>query len=353
MDYKNFNKKKILITGHTGFKGSWLSLWLHMLGGKIIGVSKNIPTSPSHYKLLKNIYLDDLRGDIANLTFVNDIINNYRPDYIFHLAAQSLVLPSYKDPYNTYISNTIGTLNILESLKQSNHDCVAVMITSDKCYENIDQVVNYKESDRLGGSDPYSTSKSSAELIIHGYNNSFFQSDTSKVLIASARAGNVIGGGDWATNRIVPDCVRSWSDNKKAILRNPDSTRPWQHVLEPINGYLRLASTMRDNPELSSESFNFGPTNNTSFTVKDLVSELAQCFETAEWVINIDHNNLHEHKLLSLDCGKAIELLNFQSKLDFELTAQWTGDWYNYFYKSQSQDIIKVSEKQIDDFLNL
>ena len=345
-----FKNKKVFVTGHTGFKGSWLSKWLSILGAEIHGVSLDIPTNPSHYELLNINFRSDERYDISSFKDIYKSIESIKPDYVFHLAAQPLVLKSYENPYTTYMSNSVGTLNILESLKRLNHDCSAVIITSDKCYENIGKKVNYSENDRLGGVDPYSTSKASAELIFKGYCNAFFFSTESNIQIASARAGNVIGGGDWALDRIVPDCMKSWAKKDNVILRNPAATRPWQHVLEPINGYLRLAAELTTNTKINCESFNFGPIEPESYTVENLVSELSVYFEGSNWSTESDNNNLHEANLLSLDCEKALKLLNYKSKLDFKLTSEWTSKWYDSFYKKSVKEHSKYTEQQIIEF---
>jgi len=345
-----FKNKKVFVTGHTGFKGSWLSKWLSILGAEIYGVSLDIPTNPSHYELLNINFKSDERYDISSFKEIYKSIESIKPDYVFHLAAQPLVLQSYEDPYTTYMSNSVGTLNVLESLKRLNHDCSAVIITSDKCYENIGKKVNYSENDRLGGVDPYSTSKASAELIFKGYCNAFFNTTESNIQIASARAGNVIGGGDWALDRIVPDCMKSWAKKDNVILRNPAATRPWQHVLEPINGYLRLAAELTTNTKINCESFNFGPIEPESYTVENLVSELSVYFEGSNWSTESDNNNLHEANLLSLDCEKALKLLNYKSKLDFKLTSEWTSKWYDSFYKKSVKEHSKYTEQQIIEF---
>ena len=345
-----FKNKKVFVTGHTGFKGSWLSKWLSILGAEIYGVSLDIPTNPSHYELLNINFRSDERYDISSFKEIYKSIESIKPDYVFHLAAQPLVLKSYEDPYTTYMSNSVGTLNVLESLKRLNHDCSAVIITSDKCYENIGKKVNYSEDDRLGGVEPYSTSKASAELIFKGYCNAFFNTTESNVQIASARAGNVIGGGDWALDRIVPDCMKSWAKKDNVILRNPAATRPWQHVLEPINGYLRLAAELTINTKINCESFNFGPIEPESYTVENLVSELSVYFEGSNWSTESDNNNLHEANLLSLDCEKALKLLNYKSKLDFKLTSEWTSKWYDSFYKKSVKEHSKYTEQQIIEF---
>ena len=232
---KSFYNKTIIITGHTGFKGSWLTLWLKNLGAKIIGISNNIPTKPSFFeetKLKRGIV--DLRLDLKNLKKLDLIFKKYKPDFVFHLAAQSLVKESYDFPIKTFQSNTVGTLNVLECIKNLKQKCISIIITSDKSYKNLEIKRGYRENDLLGGKDPYSASKASAELIIQSYINSFFNTKFNNKLIAIARAGNVIGGGDWSKNRLIPDCIKAWSKNKTAIIRNPSSTRPWQHVLEAL-----------------------------------------------------------------------------------------------------------------------
>ena len=258
MFYK-FKNKKVIITGHTGFKGSWLTLWLKLLGAKIIGISLDVPTKPSHYdKLNLGKKIINIKLDIRNLKKLEKIFKKYQPDYVFHLAAQSLVKKSYTDPIETFTTNTIGTMNVLESLKKINKKFAAVIITSDKSYKNLEIKRGYHEKDLLGGKDPYSASKGAAEIIIQSFVNSYFKKNKSKN-IAVARAGNVIGGGDWSENRLIPDCIKSWSVNKKAMIRNPKSTRPWQHVLEAIRGYLTLAICLYKDHKLHGEPFNFGP----------------------------------------------------------------------------------------------
>ena len=349
----NFKNKVVLVTGNTGFKGSWLSLWLNLMGAKVIGVSKDIPTIPSHYKLNNKFYLKNEKFDLSNKKLITKIIKNIEPDYLFHLAAQPIVLESYSDPYATYLSNTVGTLNILESLKESNHKCTAILITSDKCYENINKKVNYKENDRLGGLDPYSSSKASAELIIRSYYESYFKTKSSNVRICSARAGNVMGGGDWAKHRIVPDCMKSWSEGKKVIIRNAKSTRPWQHVLEPLSGYLALAKSLSKDQNLNGEAFNFGPNSSSSHTVKELVDNLSLYYPGSESKVIPDKNKRYEANLLSLNCLKAKKLLNWSSKINFKNTAKMTSQWYETYYNSSPNNAYKLSLEQIERYISL
>ena len=258
-----FNKKKVLITGNTGFKGTWLSLWMHNLGANVVGISKDLPTKPSHYDSIGlNQKINTRKIDISNnLKFRNEI-KKIKPDFIFHLAAQAIVKKSYTNSKDTWNSNLIGTINILEALRKIKKETIVVLITSDKVYKNIETKKGYKENDTLGGIDPYGASKSATEIAIKSYVKSFFSEKKNKAFISIARAGNVIGGGDWSENRLIPDCIRSWSKNKGVVIRNPQSTRPWQHVLEVLYGYMTLAVKLKENKKkLHGEAFNFGPSN--------------------------------------------------------------------------------------------
>ena len=344
-----FSNKRVLVTGHTGFKGSWLGYSLKFMNADIFGISLDIPTSPSHYMLDKSIYIEDLRLDIRNLNEIKNAIREISPDFIFHLAAQPIVLDSYEDPVKTFETNTIGTLNVLESIRCMTTGCSSVIITSDKCYENVEKNDGYKESDRLGGKDPYSASKGCAELIFHSYYNSFFSDDITKYRIATARAGNVIGGGDWAKNRVVPDCMQSWNKQEDVILRSPNSTRPWQHVLEPISGYLKLAAQLKSDKRIVGESYNFGPSHNYNKTVKDLVTELMKPWKTSNYKID-QTGNVNEANLLALDCEKARNDLRWSQKLSFKQTADWTANWYHTFYTEGKSEAFKITKKQISEY---
>ena len=309
---KNFKNKKVLITGHTGFKGSWLAMWLNILGARVVGISNNFPSSPNHYKLLnlnKKILSKNL--DIRNSKVLKRFIRKYEPDFVFHLAAQSIVRTAYENPIKTWSTNTIGTINILESLRQLKKKCIAVIITSDKCYENLEIKRGYHENDRLGGKDPYSASKASADIAIRSYISSFFSNKKNKVLIATARAGNVIGGGDWSSNRLIPDCVRSWSKKKKVLIRSPNSTRPWQHVLEAIYGYITLAINLNKNPSLHGEAFNFGPANNQNYKVVSVIKLMKKYWQNVSWKLYKNNNKIFkESSLLKLNSQKAKKILN-------------------------------------------
>ena len=329
-----FKNKKIIITGHTGFKGSWLTFWLTSLGAKICGISKDVPTKPSLYNTLKlKKKILDLRVDIRNLKTLKKIVKNFKPDFVFHLAAQSLVKKSYSDPTNTFTTNAIGTCNLLESLRYLKNKCNVVLITSDKSYKNLEILRGYKETDELGGYDPYSASKGCAEFIIQSYIKSFLKKKKN-IRIGITRAGNVIGGGDWSDNRVVPDCFKSWSLNKKVTIRSPNSTRPWQHVLEVISGYLTLARKLNQKDDLNGEAFNFGPKNSQDKTVKDVILEIKKHLPTFKWTIK-KNKLFSESKLLKLNSSKAMKKLKWSNKLSFYETLKMTTNWYEAFYKKK------------------
>ena len=283
---KYLNKKKIIITGHTGFKGSWLTLWCILSGAKVYGISNSITSNPSHFKELKlNRRISSFNININNFKKLNKVFKKIQPDYVFHLAAQSLVTKSFEKPIETFSSNTIGTLNVLNSLLSIKKRCHAVIVTSDKSYKNLELERGYKEDDLLGGKDPYSGSKGAAELIINSYFNSYiiFKKNLS---ITIGRAGNVIGGGDWSIDRVVPDCMRSWSNNKVVKIRNPNSTRPWQHVLEVVRGYLQSAILSKKlRKKLNGEAFNFGPNNHQNKNVIQLVKEMKKHWVKVKWKV--------------------------------------------------------------------
>lgn len=351
-----FKKKKVLITGNTGFKGSWLTVWLLKLGANIVGISKDIPTSPSMYNELK---LEDkichFQEDIRNLSKIIKIISSEKPDFLFHLAAQPIVSTSYIDPIETVSTNVIGTTNILESLRISNHKCTAIIITSDKAYDNVEQLEGYKEDDTLGGKDVYSGSKGAAELIIKSYDHSFFKSKISNLRFAVGRAGNVIGGGDWAKNRIVVDCMKAWSKDQVVEVRAPKATRPWQHVLEPLSGYLQLAHELYLNKDLQGEAFNFGPDAEQNQSVEKLIIELCKYWNTKDKKNKFYEitNNIpfHEAKLLRLNCDKAFLHLKWNASMNFRETVEFTSKWYYDFYKLNNNMYDKTL-KQISDYEN-
>ena len=334
-----YSNKKVLITGNTGFKGGWLSVWLLKLGAKVYGLSKDIPTEPSMFKELKlKNEINHYESDVRDFDSVRSIIEQVKPDFVFHLAAQALVSVSYADPIETITTNVIGTTNILEALKQSNHHCVGIFITSDKCYDNVEWEWGYKETDSLGGKDIYSGSKGAAEVVFKSYFHSFFNSDKSNVKVATTRAGNVVGGGDWAKDRIVPDCMRAWSKNEIVEIRSPSATRPWQHVLEPLSGYFALGQQLYSQENINGESFNFGPMSQYSHTVKDILKDMSQYWNIKDLskVYKItDDIKFHEAGLLKLNCDKALFHLKWVPTLNYEQLVAFTGFWYYSFYKDQ------------------
>jgi CDP-glucose 4,6-dehydratase len=351
---KIYKNKTILITGHTGFKGSWLSLWLHSLGANVVGLSNGIPSQPSNYSASK---IDDVvhtnNIDIRDYESVKKLVINTEPDFIFHLAAQSLVRPSYDNPLDTISTNLIGTANILESVKLLNKNAVVVMITSDKAYDNVEWVWGYRETDRLGGKDPYSASKGMAELAIRSYTESFFNTSDSHITLGVARAGNVIGGGDWAKDRIVPDCMSAWSKGDIVEIRNPNATRPWQHVLEPLSGYLILGANLHNNKKNHGEAYNFGPSANQNYPVSELIEQMAISWDKVRWKdTSKKHKHLHEAGLLKLNCDKALLDLNWEPTLQFDNTVKMTIDWYKRFYDKDSNSMFNFTLLQIEEYVN-
>jgi len=348
--YKN---KKILITGNTGFKGSWLTVWLLKSGARVYGISKDIPTEPSMFKELglenKIVHYAE---DIRDLDAMVRIIKEMKPDFVFHLAAQSLVSVSYSDPIETISTNVLGTAYVLEALKESNHNCVSVIVTSDKCYDNVEWVWGYKETDTLGGKDIYSGTKGAAELIFKSYYHSFYNKDKSNVKLASTRAGNVVGGGDWAQDRIVPDCMRAWSRNEIVEIRSPNATRPWQHVLEPLSGYLALGQQLYVGENFSGESFNFGPMSQYSHTVEELLQDLSKYWniqDSSEAYQITGDIKFHEAGLLKLNCDKALFHLNWLPSLSYEQFIEFTGSWYYNFYKKQG-NMLDYTLEQVEKY---
>ena len=344
--------KKVLVTGNTGFKGSWLSIWLLEIGAEVFGLSNGIPTSPSNFEVsdIKD-HIKYFNIDVTDFQSVYKIVEEVKPDFVFHLAAQAIVKDSYTDPLNTFSVNVIGTANILEALRLLNNKCTAVMITSDKCYDNVEWVWGYKETDPLGGKDPYSASKGGAELVIKTYAESFFKKDSSNVKLASARAGNVIGGGDWAGYRIIPDAVRSWSNSEELIIRSPKATRPWQHVLEPLSGYLLLGQKLYHDENLCGESFNFGPKPETNFSVEQLLSEMSKYWDDVKWKSVESDSNVKEAGLLKLNCDKALFYLDWLPNLSFENTVRIVAEWYKAYYENSQSNMFLVTKNQINEYV--
>ena len=353
MPFQNIYKgKTVLVTGHTGFKGSWLTLWLKELGANVIGISKDIPTIPSHFQLLElEKDINHIILDVTNKELLQSSISSYSPDFIFHLAAQPLVNESYKNPTDTFLTNVMGVNNVLESVRLLNKQCACIIVTSDKCYDNIDIKRGYRENDILGGKDPYSASKGAAELVFKGYFHSFFKNQTLSRVV-TARAGNVIGGGDWAKNRIIPDCIRAWESGENVQIRNPNATRPWQHVLEPLSGYLHLGYLLWTDSKYNGESYNFGPNAGESSSVVKLIDKMSHAFYNGGKIKYdiIDDESFHEASLLALDCNKAKSELGWSQTLSYDELCALTADWYKN-YKSQICKTLTIT--QINTFTML
>jgi CDP-glucose 4,6-dehydratase len=337
--------KRVLVTGHTGFKGAWLSEWLIQLGADVAGLALSPPTTPSLFSQLQlGSKLNHTVGDVRDLRLVTQMIDKVRPDFVFHLAAQPLVRLSYEHPVETYETNVMGTVNVLEAIRRAERRCSVIMVTTDKCYENKEWVHSYREEDPMGGHDPYSSSKGAAELVIAAYRRSYFSDADCEIRTASARAGNVIGGGDWALDRIVPDCIRALLKNEPIPVRNKVATRPWQHVLEPLSGYLWLAACL-ENPRLAlsggadsahsanirlsalESAFNFGPALSSNRTVAELVKELLRHWP-GRWDDKSAPGAVHEAKLLNLATDKARHFLGWMPVWAFSETIEATVEWY-------------------------
>lgn len=343
--------RRVLVTGHTGFKGSWLCAWLLGLGAKITGFSNGIPTTPSSFEALSlGDKITDLRGDVRDRAAIGKALDTSRPEIVFHLAAQALVRLSYDNPVETFETNMLGVMNILEEARKRPFIKAIVVITSDKCYRNNEWVWGYRETDRLGGADPYSASKGCAELIAHSYFQSYFRDGA---CCATARAGNVIGGGDWAKDRIVPDCARAWAEGRAVEIRSPFATRPWQHVLEPLSGYLAVASQLLKG-RFAGQSYNFGPPADVNNSVEEVVNSLALYWNGFK--STIDRTGCHGKKecdLLKLCCDKALADLDWKATLRFEETIRYTAEWYACYYAQTAvPDMWNYTQGQINAYVN-
>jgi CDP-glucose 4,6-dehydratase len=342
-----FKDKKVFITGHTGFKGSWLTSILLEIGADVMGYSLFPEYSPNHFELLNlSSRIKHVIGDIKDASMLSDKINKFKPEFVFHLAAQPLVQKSYQQPVETFNTNVIGTVNLLEAVRNCDSVRSLIVVTSDKCYENVEWIWGYRENDKMGGHDPYSASKGAAELVFSSYSRSYFNS-RKNLGYASVRAGNVIGGGDWSDNRIIPDCVKAINKKISIEIRNPYSTRPWQHVLEPLSGYLLLAAKIYEKPDFYSGSWNFGPSSNEVRTVVDVANEMVNYLESGSVMVVPSLNN-HEANLLQLNCDKAHQLLNWQPRWGFSETMYYTADWYKK--NMLGYDSIEITRKQIKDY---
>ncbi|MEW6606608.1 MAG: CDP-glucose 4,6-dehydratase [bacterium] len=354
-----YENRRVLVTGHTGFKGGWLSVWLTELRAKVIGYSLQPPTQPNLFESINlNDKIEHIIGDIRDEKNLLAIFEEYQPEFVFHLAAQPLVRFSYKEPKFTYETNIMGTVNLLEAVRKSRSVKVCVIITSDKCYENKEWIYGYREIDPMGGYDPYSSSKGCAELITASYRNSFFNpKDYGKihqVSLSSVRAGNVIGGGDWGEDRLIPDCVKSFSKNKTVLIRNPHATRPWQYILEPLSGYLLLGALMYENGAKYSSGWNFGPNDESIIKVEEIVKCLIKHWGSGDY--QIDTSNVtqpHEASLLKLDISKVRALLGWKPIYHIYESLEKTIMWYKSFYNDVGlEKLYEITVQEIRNYIN-
>ena len=347
--------KRVLVTGHTGFKGSWLSIWLHELGAEVVGVSQDPFTNRDNYVLsgIGNKMMADLRSDICDGQKMKEIFQKYQPEIVFHLAAQPLVRYSYEQPVETYEANVMGTIHVMEAIRATSSVKVGVMITTDKCYDNKEQMRGYKEDDPFGGYDPYSSSKGACEIAIQSWRRSFFNpEDYGKkhhVSLASVRAGNVIGGGDWALDRIIPDCIKALEQDKVIDIRSPKAIRPWEHVLEPLSGYMLLAKKQWEHPTEFCEGWNFGPESESVSTVWEVATELIKNYGKGKLKDSSDPNAVHEAKLLMLDITKAKTKLGWKPRMNMQQCMQLVADWYKRY---QTEDVYQLCVEEIEKFIN-
>lgn len=346
-----YKDKVVLVTGHTGFKGSWLTIWLNELGAKVIGYSLDPATSKDNFELSHlSSKIVDIRGDIRDREKLQRVFEEYNPEYIFHLAAQPLVRESYETPIYTYEVNVMGTINVLECMRKSESAKVGIFITTDKCYENKEQVWGYKENDALGGYDPYSSSKAACEILINSWRQSFMNpSDYIQhgKAIASVRAGNVVGGGDWSKDRIIPDCIRAIENNQTIKIRNPQAVRPWQHVLEPLSGYLLLGQKLTEDPIAYSEAWNFGPNTESIQTVWEIAEQIIEHYGEGKLEDVSGEKHLHEAKLLNLDVSKAKFKLKWMPRLNIDETIRMTVEWYLSYKKC---NVYELCVEQINQY---
>jgi len=343
--------KRVFLTGHTGFKGSWLTFWLRQLGAKVCGYSNGQLTSPSLFQILdlENCIEENIIEDICNYNALKIAVNKFQPEIVIHMAAQSLVRKSYINPLETYATNVMGTANLLESVKLASSIRSVVVVTSDKCYKNNEWVWGYREDDMLGGHDPYSSSKACAEIITSAYIDSYFGNiGDKKIGVATARAGNVIGGGDWADDRLVPDMFRAIKNSQELAIRNPMAERPWQHVLEPLSGYLILARALYEEGKTYNGSWNFGPYESDVRSVQEVIIALNSELKVGcNWVLD-RQKSPHEAGLLKLDCSKASRLLGWRPRLTLEQTVQLVAQWYGQL--DAGEDMTKLTGNQIKKF---
>ncbi len=345
---KSYAGKRVLVTGHTGFKGTWLIQILRILGADVAGYALPPETEESHFESLGiQEKIMNVFADIRDLDKLKRVFEEFKPDVVFHLAAQALVKESYLDPVNTVETNVLGSANLLEAVRLTNSVQALVYVTSDKCYENFEWEWGYRENDSLGGRDPYSASKAAAELIFSSYSRSYFENRTS-FGAASVRAGNVIGGGDWSLNRIIPDCVRAFQNDGEITIRNPEATRPWQHVLEPLSGYLLVGANLMINPLKFNGAWNFGPPASQVRTVFEVASTVMEHLQAGRLNIELDDRTFHEAKFLQLNCDRANQLLGWSTRWNIESTLKKTAIWYKEFYSAKP--VMEITNAQIHEY---
>lgn len=352
MDPAFWNHKKVLVTGHTGFKGSWLSLWLQSLGAEVVGLALEPPSQPNLFEIgAVGAGMDSVIGDIRDRDTVAALMQRSGTEIVFHLAAQSLVRYSYSEPLETFSTNVMGTAKVLDAARHTESVRTVVAVTTDKCYENLESEVGYREEDRLGGHDPYAASKACAELVIAAYRRSYFTAEDRRVALASARAGNVIGGGDWAADRLIPDVLRGIVAGEPVLIRSPDAVRPWQHVVEPLAGYLRLAEALSEDGSSYSEAWNFGPGEGDLMTVGEVTKYLTRAWgPAARWTLDATQQP-HETRFLRLDSGKARERLGWTARLSTRQALDWVVDWHRAH--QDGADMKALTLRQIGDYLAL
>lgn len=344
--YKN---RTVLVTGHTGFKGSWLIYWLHQMGAKVIGYSLEAPTIPNHIELL-NLDIISVRGDIRDLEKLQQVFEIYKPDIVFHLAAQPLVRLSYENPIETYETNVMGSLKVFEACRKNGVKAI-VNITSDKAYENKEWLWGYRENDPMGGYDPYSSSKGCADILASSYRQSYFNPNEYNIkhstLLATCRAGNVVGGGDWAADRLMCDAIRSTVNGESVILRNPTAIRPWQHVLDPLSGYLLIGQKLIEGDMIIGDAWNFGPLDSKDYTVTDIIHFMQREWDKITYTGGKEQPLLHEANLLKLDCTKAVKILQWEPIWDTQMTIEKTVKWYKKYYEEN----IILTENDLLDYI--
>ena len=355
MNSNFWKNKKVLLTGHTGFKGSWLSIWLKKLDVELVGFSKDIPTKPSLFEIAKvSEGMTSITGNIEDFAAIQKVLKENKPEIVIHMAAQSLVRKSYEEPINTFATNVMGTVNLLQAVKTTGSTLVLINITSDKCYENKGTEKAFSENSPMGGYDPYSSSKGCAELVTSSFRNSFFnlkEFERHGCSLSSVRSGNVIGGGDWAKDRLIPDIMNSISKRIPTQIRNTRSIRPWQFVLEPLFGYLILAQRMWEEGKEFSEPWNFGPDETDCKSVKWILEKISKELDDGFSWKEDTRDNPHEAEMLKLDCNKAKKRLGWKTKLDVNETIEWTVNWYKEYFKNS--DMKEYTENQIDKFMSL